>query len=340
VPGLLRATSSGEPPERRRSKRAVVPWDAVLGAFACRARRSVRSAGRTVLSRLASRISYRSLPAEVAIQLAYQVLLNRDPDPEGMRSLLDHLASGAFTIADIPQAIRGSEEFQNFVRFRGSMLGFSIHAGRSQFVKSLPRASRIVDLGGTHLHCAEGALYRLGYPYAFDELTIIDLHPDERHALYRAGLNPGQVQTDLGPVRYRYHSMTDLSSFEDASVDLVFAGESIEHVTREDAHVVLKEAFRILRRGGHLAIDTPNRRVTRIQQEAFIDPDHKVEYTYPELRDALEEAGFAVVRAHGLNLAQRSVATGVFDPDEVAGHCGLFDEIEDCYILCVVAQKP
>jgi SAM-dependent methyltransferase len=289
---------------------------------------------------LAPRVRYERLPAEVALRLAYQIMLGRDPDEEGTRFFLDALGSGAMRLSDVPQAIRASEEFQNFVRFGGHMLGFSIHAGRSQFVRSLPKASRIVDLGGTHQHRPEGALYWLGYPYHFEELTIVDLHPDDRHVLYRAGLNPDRVETDLGPVRYRYHSMTDLSAFEDASIDLVYAGQSFEHVTAEDGRLVLAEAMRVLRPGGHLAIDTPNARITRIQQEAFIDPDHKIEYTYPELERLLVGAGFHIVSAKGLNLAEVSAARGVFDADEVAGHCGMFDQIEDCYILCVVARKP
>ena len=245
--------------------------------------------------------------------------MGREPDPEGTRYFLENLASGGLKITEVPPAIRGSEEFQNFVRFSGSMLGFSIHAGRSQFIKRLPKASRIVDLGGTHLARPEGAMYWLGYPYEFSELTIIDLYPDDRHALYKAGLNPERVETDLGPVRYRYHSMTDLSAFGDSSIDLVYSGQSIEQVTPDDGQLVLKGVFRILRPGGHIAIDTPNGRVTPIQQEAFIDSDHEVEYTYPELRELLTGAGFEIASAQGLNLAQRSVATGEFDTDEVAG---------------------
>jgi SAM-dependent methyltransferase len=285
-------------------------------------------------------IRFDTVPKEVAVRLTYEIMLGREPDPEGLKTFVGGLANGTYSLADMPQAVRASEEFQNFVRFQGHMLGYSIHAGRSQFVKTLPRASRIVDIGGTHLARTEGALYWLGYPYPFEELTIIDLHPDERHAIYRAGLNPDRVQTPLGPVRYRYHSMTDLSAFADESVDLVYSGQSFEHVTPEDGQVVLKEVMRVLRPGGHPAMDTPNARVTRLQQEAFIDPDHKVEYTWPELEALLGDAGFVVERAQGLNLAVGSVESGTFDLDEVAGHSGLFDEIEACYILCVVAAKP
>jgi len=73
-------------------------------------------------------------------------------------------------------------------------------------VKSLPPPATSWTWG-THL-AARGAFFWLGYPYPFEQLTIIDLHPDERHALYKADLNPERVETSLGPVRYRYHSMT------------------------------------------------------------------------------------------------------------------------------------
>jgi SAM-dependent methyltransferase len=304
------------------------------------ARRAAGRLKREAKRRVARRFTYETLPHEAVVRISYEVMLGREPDPVGTQYFMENLASGGIKVSEVPQAIRGSEEFQNFVRFSGKMLGFSIHAGRSQFIKSLPKASKIVDIGGTHLAQPEGAMYWLGYPYEFSELTIIDLHPDDRHAIYKAGLNPERVETPLGPVRYRYHSMTDLSAFDDSSIDLVYSGQSIEHVTPDDGQIVLKEVLRILRPGGHMAIDTPNGRVTRIQQDAFIDPDHKVEYTYPELRDLLTGAGFEIVSAKGLNLAQRSVATGEFDADEVAGHSGLFDQIEECYILCVVARKP
>ena len=40
---------------------------------------------------------------------------------------------------------------------------------------------------------------------------------------------------------YRYHSMTDLSSYPSGSFDLVYSGQSIEHVTRREADSVLSQ---------------------------------------------------------------------------------------------------
>jgi hypothetical protein len=285
-------------------------------------------------------LDFDALPPADAVSLAYQVMLGRKPDPVGFEDFGRQVRSGQLTARELVDAIRGSEEFQTRVRFTGRMLGPSIHAGRCQFIRSLPPAGRIVDLGGTHLHQDAGALVGLGYPYRFRELVIVDLPSDERHPLYRSGAAPPEVRSPLGPVRYRYHSMTDLSDFGDMSVDLVYSGQSIEHVSADEGSVVLKEVFRILRPGGHLALDTPNARVTRLQQADFIDPDHKVEYTIEELSAKLEAVGFQILELKGLNYAGRSLAAGRFDLDEVAGNCGLFADARDCYILCCLGRKP
>lgn len=289
--------------------------------------------------RLARPVSFEHLPGTIAVRLAYQVLLGRDPDREGLQAYGVRVAAKSMTRRDVVEALRGSEEFQVDVRFGPSSLRASIHAGRSQFIRSLPRARSIVDLGGTHLRHDVGALVAMGYPYAFEELTIVDLPSEDRHAIYRSDQAAEIVDSRLGPVSYAFHSMTDLSGFADESVDLVYSGQSIEHVIPAEGSDVLRQVHRILRPGGHLALDTPNARVTRLESEEFIDPDHKVEYTPSEIVGMAEEAGFVVSSAQGLNYAGRSVATGRFDLEEVVGNSGLHAAYEDCYILCLVCRK-
>ncbi|MDA8290428.1 MAG: methyltransferase domain-containing protein [Actinomycetota bacterium] len=274
------------------------------------------------------------------IDLTYRILLDRGVDEAGLRTYLAKTMSGSFDRQEVVQWVLGSSEFETHRHFRGrSSLTPSINASRCRFVRTLPRARQIVDLGGLSLSDERGALVAAGYPYEFDRLVVVDLPSEERHELYRLDEGPSVVETHLGPVTYRYSSMTDLSGIADGSIDLVYSGQSIEHVTRADAEIVLGEARRVLRPGGHLAVDTPNRRITRLYSEEFTDPDHKHEYTWAELRELVERHGFSVVESKGLNYAGRSAASRTFDIDEVAGNCGIYSEVDDCYVLAVTARR-
>jgi SAM-dependent methyltransferase len=134
--------------------------------------------------------------------------------------------------------------------------------------------------------------------------------------------------------------MTSLVPIPDRSVDLVYSGQSIEHVTRAEAATTCREVRRVLRPGGWFALDTPNARLTRLQQDEFVDPDHKHEYTHAELASDLAAAGFEIVEARGLNYAGPIRTREEFDSLRIARNCGLFSEIEDCYVLAYVCRSP
>jgi SAM-dependent methyltransferase len=178
----------------------------------------------------------------------------------------------------------------------------------------------------------------MGYPYAFDSLTIVDLPDAYRHALYRAP-EQGTVQHHLGPIAYRYHSMSDLSAYADASFDLVYSGQSIEHVSEHEADHVLREVHRVLRPGGCFAFDTPNAAITRLQQRAFIDLDHEIEYTAAQLDEKLRAAAFEIVERKGLNYVGEAASRNTFDFAEAARNRGVFAAAEDCYLLTYVCRK-
>ncbi|MHB1504542.1 MAG: methyltransferase domain-containing protein [Acidimicrobiales bacterium] len=273
------------------------------------------------------------------VRMAYTMLLRREPDDHGrteLTSLLAHHAIGPFDVVD---RIRASDEFHATAPLGPANLGHSLHASRRQFILGLPPARRIVDLGGSHTNHQWGAFVAMGYPYDFDELVVVDLPSGERHPVYRSS-EYEDVSTPRGPVRYRFQSMTDLSFADTGTVDLVYSGQSIEHVTPADANAVLGEVRRVLRPGGYLALDTPNSAVCRLQQEDFIDPDHEFEYSLSELTAKVSEAGFEVCDTRGLNYAGHSVARGIFDQAEVAANTGVFFDAAKCYLLALLCRAP
>jgi len=278
------------------------------------------------------------MSAEQVLDTVYELILGREPDPTGAQSYLAGLQNGSITPQEVAQWAVASGEWWSVTSFPG--LGQSLHLSRMMFVRSLPSGQRILDLGGTSLGNATGALVLMGYPYAFEDLVVIDLPSEERNALYQEESAHQVTHTKLGPVRYRYHSMVDLSDYPDDSVDLVYSGQSIEHVPLDVADTVLAEVRRVLRPGGFLGIDTPNARVTRLQQDEFIDPDHEHEYTNAELSEKLIRAGLEIVDAKGLNYAGPSLAAGHFDVDQIATARGIFNAIEDCYLLAYVCRVP
>jgi SAM-dependent methyltransferase len=314
---------------------------AVSGSDAGRILPQLRRVGRRA-RREATRLldlPFEQLAPRQAVRLAYNVLLRRDPDEPAWSEQVEAIATGRLTRGDMIDRIRCSSEYRTQVPVGPAGLHSSLHASRCEFIAGLPPARRIVDLGGGHTTDPRGALVVLGYPYDFEELVVVDLPPDDRHPLYHSD-RFGAGDTERGRVRYEYRSMSDLSFTGDASVGLVYSGQSIEHVTEADGDLVLKECLRILEPGGYLAIDTPNGRVCRLQQTALIDPDHEIEYTLGQLRDKVHRAGFHVLAERGLNWGGPAVTAGRFDPVALAGNYGVYYDAESCYLLALLVQKP
>src|SRR5262249_14505347 len=150
---------------------------------------------------------------------------------------------------------------------------YLIHAARIKLVATqLPCASHIVDLGG-----ANGNLYEMGYPFSFKELIAVDLPPQDRCEMYR-GLKMENRKTEKGSINVLYTNVTDLSAIPSSSTDLVWMGQTIEHISEEDSFIVYREVRRILKLGGHFCLDTPNRNLTEIHTTGWIHPEHKIEY--------------------------------------------------------------
>jgi Methyltransferase domain len=93
--------------------------------------------------------------------------------------------------------------------------------------------------------------------------------------------------------------MSDVAS---ASCDLVFSGQNIEHLWPGEAAGFLAESARVLRSGGHLVVDSPNRALTAALN--WSHPEHTVELTVEEITQLLNLSGFDVMKCAGLWLCR------------------------------------
>ena len=215
---------------------------------------------------------------------------------------------------------------------------YLIHHARQIMVRRLlPPAASIIDLGGIN-----APLFRMGYPHSFGRMVIVDLPADERHGMYRElrfEAPPGS-----GEVAIHYCDMTLLEDFADSSFDLVWSGQSIEHVEPQAAARMCREALRVLRPGGHFCLDTPNRAVTAIHTKdvggGFIHPDHKREYRATELRGLLLATGFEIAVERGICEMPWTRATGVFHYEDFALGNAITSDPEEGYILFYQCRKP
>jgi hypothetical protein len=104
---------------------------------------------------------------------------------------------------------------------------------------------------------------------------------------------------DLPPeVTWIRNSVGDMADVDDGAVDLVFSGQNVEHLSARDVVAFLGEAHRVLRLGGHLVVDSPNRLVTA--RCGWSHPEHTIELTPREAAKLVTLAGFDVRAVRGM----------------------------------------
>ena len=99
---------------------------------------------------------------------------------------------------------------------------------------------------------------------------------------------------------------TDLTELDDATFDVVFASNLLEHLERPQSDRLLAEAMRVLRPGGRLILLQPN---FRLQPGRYFDDyTHVAIFTDVSLADYLVASGWQVqhVAARFLPLSMRS----------------------------------
>ena len=101
-------------------------------------------------------------------------------------------------------------------------------------------------------------------------------------------------------VEWLRRTLGDMGPVPTGSVDLVFGGQVVEHLWPDDVADFLAESHRVLRPGGTLVLDSPNRRVT--EAIAWHHPQHTLEFSIDEITQLTTLAGFELEDVRGVVL--------------------------------------
>lgn len=125
-------------------------------------------------------------------------------------------------------------------------------------LKEISDSSKIVDLG-----CGRGEWLELTSMYGFD-VSGVDLDESMLAACQERGFNV-----------FKADVVSHLASLPDSSQTVVTAFHLVEHISFDALQQLMEEAFRVLRPGGMLILETPNaENITVGTARFYSDPTH------------------------------------------------------------------
>jgi SAM-dependent methyltransferase len=167
----------------------------------------------------------------------------------------------------------------------------ALHEARSLALADMPPGAQTV--------LSVGANGRWYFDWFDEEYGPIARHIGVEAYMPRPDDLPANVEWIEADVADREGAATVSSG----SVDLVFCGQNLEHLWPGQMVAMLVEANRVLRDGGWLVVDSPNRLLTAELNWSM--SEHTVELTPDEATQLLEAAGYAVEVMKGLWLCRK-----------------------------------
>lgn len=107
-------------------------------------------------------------------------------------------------------------------------------------------------------------------------------------------INPESSRYCDREVRFASAPVTDLSTLDDATIDVVFSSNLLEHLDDSELSKAVMEVSRITRNGARVILIQPNYRYA--YREYFDDYTHKKVFTDVSLKDFFEANGFEAVK--------------------------------------------
>lgn len=105
---------------------------------------------------------------------------------------------------------------------------------------------------------------------------------------------PDKLPDEVDWISNTAGNMTDVL---DRSADLIFAGQTVEHLWADELIGFILECGRVIRDGGLLILDSPNEEITH--ELKWNHPEHTVEFRPDDARRLLEAGGFTVEKNVG-----------------------------------------
>ena len=168
----------------------------------------------------------------------------------------------------------------------------ALHEARSIALADVPKGAQVVLGAGVN---------GLWYFEWFEQ----EFGPVERHIGVEAYMpRPEGLPASVEWVDADLASPAGVAAIDTESVDLVFSGQNLEHLWPEQMVAFFCESNRVLRPGGLLVADSPNRLLTQAYQWSM--GEHTVELTPDEATYLFALAGFSVERLKGVWLCRES----------------------------------
>ncbi len=119
---------------------------------------------------------------------------------------------------------------------------------------------------------------------------FINQYPAQKKICYE--INPDMKRWAGADIEMRCENALSVGGMDDASVDLVFASNFLEHLDEKDLDKLIPRIYKVLRPAGKLVLLQPNYRLCK--DHYFDDPTHLTVFSDEKMGEFLGEYGFSI----------------------------------------------